>query len=78
MRSLALALSVALLLDVPSTFAAASHSVVLGAATCRDAKSHFAKCPPPAAVSSMSHHPVCKKGKACGNSCIAKDKVCHK
>ncbi len=23
-------------------------------------------------------HPHCSKGKACGNSCIAKDKVCHK
>ncbi len=75
MRSLALALAVALLLDVPSTFAAASHSVVLGAASCRDANGHFAKCPPPAI---MSHHPICKVGKPCGNSCIAKDKVCHK
>ena len=24
------------------------------------------------------HHPNCKKGKACGNSCIAMSKVCHK
>jgi len=23
-------------------------------------------------------HPVCSKGKPCGNSCIAQDKVCHK
>ncbi len=23
-------------------------------------------------------HPTCKKGKPCGNSCIAMDKVCHK
>jgi hypothetical protein len=23
-------------------------------------------------------HPNCTKGKPCGNSCIAKDKVCHK
>jgi hypothetical protein len=22
--------------------------------------------------------PVCKKGKPCGNSCIAKNKACHK
>ncbi len=44
---------------------------------CRDAKGHFAKCPPPA-MSTMGHHPVCKKGKPCGNSCIAQDKVCHK
>jgi hypothetical protein len=22
--------------------------------------------------------PLCVKGKPCGNSCIAKDKVCHK
>jgi hypothetical protein len=39
---------------------------------CRDAKGHFAKCPPPAAA------PMCKVGKPCGKSCIAKDKVCHK
>jgi hypothetical protein len=27
---------------------------------------------------SASQAPVCKTGKPCGKSCIAKDKVCHK
>lgn len=27
--------------------------------------------------SSKKSAPVCKKGKACGNSCIAKSAVCH-
>jgi hypothetical protein len=27
---------------------------------------------------SAGGHPVCKTGKPCGDSCIAKDKVCHK
>lgn len=27
--------------------------------------------------SSSKKAPVCKKGKACGNSCIAKSAVCH-
>ena len=65
MRSIALAVVLSLAL-VPAAFAKDA---------CRDAKGHFAKCPPPAI---MSHHPVCKMGKPCGNSCIAKDKVCHR
>lgn len=36
----------------------------------------------PAATPAMtpipSGHPQCKKGKPCGNSCIAMAKVCHK
>jgi hypothetical protein len=41
---------------------------------CHDPKTgKFIKCPPPAA----SHAPQCKTGKACGNTCIAKDKACH-
>lgn len=32
--------------------------------------------PPMAAMA--GHHPECKKGKACGNSCIAMSKTCHK
>ncbi len=28
--------------------------------------------------SALAARPVCKKGKPCGNSCIAQDKVCHK
>jgi len=27
--------------------------------------------------SKKSSGPVCKKGKPCGNSCIARDNVCH-
>ena len=40
---------------------------------CRDGHGKFMKCPEVA-----EHHPICKIGKPCGNSCIAKDKVCHK
>jgi hypothetical protein len=29
-------------------------------------------------ASTAGHHPNCKKGKACGNSCIAMADVCHK
>ena len=29
-------------------------------------------------TSAASGHPNCGKGKACGNSCIAANKVCHK
>jgi len=28
-------------------------------------------------TSSKKNGPVCKKGKACGNSCIAQSAVCH-
>jgi hypothetical protein len=57
---------------------------------CKDPKTHkFIKCPAAAAApmssssaaapsSSASHPPHCTTGKVCGNSCIAKDKVCHK
>ena len=31
-----------------------------------------------AAMASTPGHPVCKKGKPCGNSCIAMSKTCHK
>ncbi len=43
------------------------------AAPCRDDHGRFIKCPVV-----ESHHPVCRIGKRCGNSCISKDKVCHK
>jgi hypothetical protein len=33
---------------------------------------------PLAAGSAAGAHPVCKKGKPCGNSCIAQNKVCRK
>ena len=54
MRALAMA-AVLCLAIAPSAFAAASHSVVLGAASCSGAKGHDAKCPPPAAMSSVGH-----------------------
>jgi hypothetical protein len=33
---------------------------------------------PLATPSAPGAHPLCKKGKPCGNSCIAQNKVCHK
>lgn len=45
------------------------------AAPCRDDHGKFIKCPPPPAA---HHDPVCKIGKPCGHSCIARDKVCHR
>ena len=57
------------------------------AAPCRDAKGHFVKCPPAATQSAPANAPAANapahsrnanKGKPCGNSCIAMDKVCHK
>lgn len=50
---------------------------------CHDAKGRMAAmsvCKPPAAApaASMAAGPQCVKGKRCGKSCIAKDKVCHK
>jgi hypothetical protein len=56
-------------LAVAALFVASSAS----RAPCRDDHGRFIKCP---AVE--EHHPVCKVGKPCGHSCIAKDKVCHK
>jgi hypothetical protein len=38
-----------------------------------------AMSPVPASTSSAGKHPPhCTTGKVCGNSCIAKSKVCHK
>jgi hypothetical protein len=57
------------------------------AKSCKDAKGKFTKCPAAASapmamsgggMASMAGHPQCKKGKACGNACIAMNKVCHK
>ncbi|MBV9996282.1 MAG: hypothetical protein JO127_13840 [Caulobacteraceae bacterium] len=59
---------------------------------CKDPKTgKFIKCPPAAAATAApattaaaasattgGHPPHCTVGKPCGNSCIAKDKVCHK
>ena len=48
------------------------------AKACRDAKGKFAKCPPASAMASAPAAPHCVKGKPCGKSCIAMNKVCHK
>jgi hypothetical protein len=64
------------------------------AAACKDPKTgKFIKCPAAAAAAAATasaakgtaapaatagKKPVCKKGVACGNSCIAVGKVCHK
>jgi len=60
------------------------------AAKCTDPTTHrFIKCPPAAAAPAAppmslgapvmaGGHPQCKKGKVCGNSCIAVSKQCHK
>lgn len=70
--------------------AVATISLVIGtvagaAAPCKDPKTgKFIKCPPPAPATTTTTKTttttakVCKVGKPCGNSCIAKDKVCHK
>jgi hypothetical protein len=64
------------------------------AKSCKDPKTgKFVTCPaaaaapgtaasaaatPAAATAASGGAPHCKTGKPCGNSCIAKDKVCHK
>jgi uncharacterized membrane protein len=57
-------------LAVAALFVASSASA---APACRDDHGKFIKCPAVA-----EHHPMCKIGKPCGNTCISKDKVCHK
>jgi hypothetical protein len=63
---------------------ALSASSVSAATKCTDPKTHkFIKCPPPAAAQSSAptgghKAPHCTTGVPCGNSCIAKGKVCHK
>jgi hypothetical protein len=45
------------------------------------AKKSLCATPAPAAAATAAPAagaPHCDKGKPCGNSCIAKDKVCHK
>ncbi|MDQ2861078.1 MAG: hypothetical protein M3Y27_12485 [Acidobacteriota bacterium] len=59
------------------------------AKACKDpATGKFMKCPAaatapaatptPAPMAAKAGAPHCVKGKACGNSCIAMSKVCHK
>ena len=58
-----------------ATVAALAFASAVAAAPCRDSGGKFIKCPVAVVV---VKHPVCKVGVACGNSCIAKDKICHK
>lgn len=69
-------------LAIAATFAlaagAASAQRIDAKGHCHDAKGKMAAmsvCKPAAAPVKA---PNCKKGKPCGNSCIAMDKVCHK
>jgi hypothetical protein len=77
---------------IRTLLAAAALSLMIGtaagaAAPCKDNKGKFIKCPaPPVAPkpaatktwTATKTTKVCKTGKPCGNTCIAKDKVCHK
>jgi hypothetical protein len=58
-----------------TTLAFLAFSSAALAAPCRDAGGKFIKCP---VAVVLVKHPNCKVGKACGGSCIAMDKVCHK
>jgi hypothetical protein len=57
---------------VIATAVALAFASAADAKQCRDASGKFVKCPPAAAA----HH--CTTGIPCGNTCIAKGKVCHK
>jgi len=63
--------ALALVLGASSAFAGGYSLDAKGG--CHDAKGHFAK----AEMCAKHDAPNCKKGKPCGNTCIAKDKVCH-
>lgn len=79
MRSLILAaVAAASLLAAPSAFAfgygkhfCCQRHVASPVARCRDTHGRFEACP----VHGLA--PACRKGKPCGNTCIALDKVCH-
>ena len=62
--------------------ASAAHKAAKGASDVAsatgDAASKAGKSVGSAMSSATGGHPQCKTGKPCGNSCIAKDKVCHK
>jgi hypothetical protein len=67
-----------LILAVTMAFAFGS---MAAASPCKDPKTgKFIKCPVATAApaATAAKKPVCKTGVACGNSCIAKGKVCHK
>jgi hypothetical protein len=44
---------------------------------CHDASGKMAKMEVCKPAADKAAAPNCKKGKPCGNTCIAKDKVCH-
>lgn len=53
-------------------------ALILAAATLAIGPPAFGPCSSAAfAASGFACCKVCKKGKACGNSCIAEDKTCH-
>jgi hypothetical protein len=61
-------------LALAATLALALSTGAMAKEQCHDSRTgRFMKCPPPHA----SHAMHCSKGKACGDSCIARDKVCH-
>ena len=76
----------------PVAAATATTTTTAAAVRCKDAKGKFIKCPAPTATTTATttttttagasspagKPPNCVKGKACGNSCIAVDKICHK
>jgi len=71
LRTLAIAAALAL------AAGAASAQTIDAKGNCHDAKGKMAKmevCKPATPSAGM---PNCKKGKPCGNTCIAMDKVCH-
>ena len=71
-----------------AAIAALAFAGTADAKQCKDATGKFIKCPPaaaattptatPAATATTSTPPKCVKGKVCGKTCIAVDKVCHK
>ena len=70
---------------VLAAIAALAFAGTADAKQCKDAKGKFIKCPPAAAATTppvttttTSSPPKCVKGKVCGKTCIAMDKVCHK
>ena len=84
MRGLLLIAAVLALAVSPVSIVSTANVATAKAAQCKDPKTgKFIKCPPatssaPPAVTSAAHPPHCTKGVPCGNTCIAKGKVCHK
>jgi hypothetical protein len=74
LRTLAIAAAFAL------AAGAASAQKIDAKGHCHDAKGKMAPMSvcKPAANAAAAAPKQCKTGKPCGNTCIAKDKVCHK